>query len=333
MRIFVISKKTGILYILLAVLVVSLVYIGKSESLTVSGTTRDLPIYCVQKPQDEKVISISFDAAWGNEDTGKLIEILGKYGVKTTFFVVGGWVDNFPESVKQLADAGHEIMNHSNTHPHMTQISAEKMKEEVAACDDKIQSITGVKPILFRAPYGDYDNKVVQAMRETGHYTIQWDVDSLDWKNLSPNEITERVTKRVKPGSIVLFHNAALHTPEALPTILETLQKDGYTIVPVSQLIMRDNFKVDPSGMQIPAEGAQPAADSNAAQNDKNTKEVRNDAAQKNGNAENKQENTADGAKTTGDQSVQQKPDSGNAAGNRSAAKETAKIEKIPVNE
>ena len=265
MKIFVISKKTGILYILLAVLVLSLVYIGKSDSLPVSGTQRDLPIYCVQKPETEKVISISFDAAWGNEDTGKLIEILEKYNVKTTFFVVGGWVDKYPESVKQLSDAGHEIMNHSDTHPHMTQISEDKMREEVQKCDDKIQSITGTKPILFRAPYGDYDNKVVQTMRETGHYTIQWDVDSLDWKNLLPNEICERVIKRVKPGSIVLFHNAALHTPEALPTILETLQKDGYKIVPVSELIMKENFKVDSTGMQIPSaektETAPPAAE------------------------------------------------------------------------
>lgn len=253
MKIFVISKRTGILYALLFIMLISLIYIGKTDSLTVSSQQRDLPIYCVQKPETEKVISISFDAAWGNEDTEKLIEIMDKYKVKTTFFVVGGWVDKYPESVKQLSDAGHEIMNHSNTHPHMTQISTEKMKEEVSKCDEKIQKITGVKPILFRAPYGDYDNKVVQAMRETGHYTIQWDVDSLDWKNLSPNEISERVLKRVKPGSIVLFHNAALHTPEALPQILEALQKDGYSIVPVSQLIMRENFKVDPSGMQIPS--------------------------------------------------------------------------------
>lgn len=179
MKIFVISKKTGILYMLMIALVVSLIYIGRNETMMVAGTQRDLPIYCVQKPETEKVISISFDAAWGNEDTGQLIEILNKYNVKTTFFVVGGWVDKFPESVKQLSDAGHEIMNHSNTHPHMTQISVEKMKEEVEKCDEKIQKITGVKPTLFRAPYGDYDNKVVQAMRETGHYTIQWDVESL----------------------------------------------------------------------------------------------------------------------------------------------------------
>lgn len=252
MKVFVITKKTGILYMLIAMLALSLVYIGKSDVLPVSGAKRDLPIYSVQKPENEKVVSISFDAAWGNEDTQNLIDILGKYNVKTTFFVVGGWVDKFPESVKQLHDAGHEIMNHSNTHPHMTQISVEKMKEEVEKCDEKIKNITGVKPTLFRAPYGDYDNKVIQAMRETGHFTIQWDVDSLDWKNLTASEISDRVLKKIKPGSIVLFHNAALHTPEALPTILETLQKDGYKIVPVSELILKENYTIDNTGMQIP---------------------------------------------------------------------------------
>lgn len=121
---------------------------------------------------------------WGNEDTEELINIMKKYNVKTTFFVVGGWVDKYPESVKQLFDAGHEIMNHSNTHPHMTQISKEEMIKEAEACDEKIQKITNVKPILFRAPYGDYNNEVVGTMRETGHYTIQWDVETNDTKRM-----------------------------------------------------------------------------------------------------------------------------------------------------
>lgn len=252
MKIFVITKRTGIMLALVVLLAFSLVYIGKSDVLPVANTKRDLPIYCVQKPETEKVVAMSFDAAWGNEDTGQLIDIMNKYNVKTTFFVVGGWVDKFPESVKQLSDAGHEIMNHSDTHPHMTQLSADKMKEEVQNCDEKIEKITGAKPTLFRAPYGDYNNAVVGAMRDTGHFTIQWDVDSLDWKDLSAAEITDRVLKKVKPGSIILFHNAAKHTPEALPAIIESLQKDGYKIVPVSQLIYKENFTVDNAGMQIP---------------------------------------------------------------------------------
>ena len=252
MKIFVITKRTGIMLALVVLLAFSLVYIGKSDVLPVSGGKRDLPIYCVQKAEDDKVVAMSFDAAWGNEDTGQLIEIMNKYNVKTTFFVVGGWVDKFPESVKQLSDAGHEIMNHSDTHPHMTQLTVEKMKEEVENCDKKIEKITGVKPNLFRAPYGDYNNAVVGAMRDTGHFTIQWDVDSLDWKDLSATEITDRVLKKVKPGSIILFHNAAKHTPKALPSIIESLQKDGYKIVPVSQLIYKENFTIDNAGMQIP---------------------------------------------------------------------------------
>ena len=179
MKVFVITKKRGIMIMTMFLAALSVIYLGKSDVLPVSGSKRDLPIYCVQKPETEKVVALSFDAAWGNEDTGQLIEIMNKYNVKTTFFVVGGWVDKFPESVKQLSDAGHEIMNHSDTHPHMTQIQVEKMKEEVLNCDNKIEKITGVKPILFRAPYGDYNNAVVGAMRDTGHFTIQWDVEPL----------------------------------------------------------------------------------------------------------------------------------------------------------
>ena len=254
MKIWVINKKRGLTALFLCVLLTLAVVLGRSATTPTATAERDLPIYCVEKPEDEKVISISFDAAWGNEDTEELINILGKYKVKTTFFVVGSWVDKYPESVKQLSDAGHEIMNHSNSHPHMTSLSKEQMIEEVTKCDEKIKKITGKKPTLFRAPYGDYDNAVIGAMRESGHYTIQWDVDSLDWKNLSAEEITERVTSKVKPGSIVLFHNAALNTPKALPTILEKLQKDGYKIVPISELILKDNYKIDHSGMQIPIE-------------------------------------------------------------------------------
>ena len=178
MKIWVISKRRGIMTAVLIVLIAAVLTIGRNHSVTGAGKQRDLPIYCVDKGE-EKIASISFDAAWGNEDTEQLIEILGKYDVKATFFVVGEWVDKYPESVKALADAGHEVMNHSNTHPHMTKLSPEKMREELNECSNKIESVTGVKPTLFRAPYGDYDNTVVQTMRECGCFTIQWDVEPL----------------------------------------------------------------------------------------------------------------------------------------------------------
>ncbi len=217
-----------------------------------SAAARQLPIYCVQR--DQKMISISFDAAWGNEDTQQLIDILEQYQVKATFFVVGQWVDKYPESVKALADAGHEIMNHSDTHPHMNQMSREELIADVEACNDKIEAVTGIRPTLIRPPYGEYNDTVISAIRSIGMEPIQWDVDSLDWKDLSAGEITQRVTSKVQPGSIVLFHNAALHTPEALPTILETLLQQGYTFVPISQLLLQGDYTIDHTGRQCPAE-------------------------------------------------------------------------------
>ena len=173
----------------------------------VSAAKRVLPIYSVQR--DDRVVSLTFDAAWGNEDTQTLIDILGKYNVHATFFVVGEWVDKYPESVKALADAGNEVMNHSSTHPHMAQLSAEQIEAEVNTCADKIKAVTGTRPTLFRCPYGEYNDTVISAINALGMHAIQWDVDSLDWKGLSGDEITTRVLTRVQPGSIVLFHNAA----------------------------------------------------------------------------------------------------------------------------
>lgn len=254
MKLFVTSKDNLLIYFLVFVLLSGLIMFNHdavAEVFENASPKRDLPIYCVDKGE-EKICAISFDAAWGNEDTAELISILEKYNVKTTFFVVGDWVDKYPESVKQLADAGHEIMNHSNKHPHMTKLSDEQMKSEINACSDKIQAITGVRPILFRPPYGDYNDRVVSNARSINHYTIQWDVDSLDWKDLEPEAIYDRVTKRVSPGSIVLFHNAAKNTPAALPKILDKLIGDGYKIVPISQLIYKENFKINNAGKQIP---------------------------------------------------------------------------------
>ena len=219
-----------------------------------SAAARQLPIYCVQR--DQKLVSISFDAAWGNEDTQQLIDILDKYGVKATFFVVGEWVDKYPESVKALFDAGHEVMSHSNTHAHFNSLSADEIVADLTACGDKIEGVTGVRPTLFRCPYGEYDDHVINAVRSMDIEPIQWDVDSLDWKDLSAADITKRVTGKVQPGSIVIFHNAALHTPEALPGIIEALLQQGYTFVPISQLILPgecgQDYSIDHTGRQCP---------------------------------------------------------------------------------
>ncbi len=249
MKIMVFHKRTIVIGVVVLIMLLGVLCFENGKIQPVAKLDRDLPIYCVDT-EEKKLVSISFDAAWGNEDTQQLIDILEKHKVKATFFVVGEWVDKFPESVKALSDAGHEVMNHSDSHPHMTQIPKEKMKEEVEKCNEKIKKITGKTPTLFRAPYGDYNNDVVQTVRDCGCYTIQWDVDSLDWKELSAQEIHKRVVEKVKPGSIVLFHNAALHTPDALTGIIQKLQGDGYQFVPISEIIYTENFAIDQAGKQ-----------------------------------------------------------------------------------
>lgn len=229
--------------------VVLIFYVVNSPAIVgVSAATRQLPIYCVEKT--EKVAAFSFDAGWGNEDTQQLIDILTERGITATFFLVGDWVDKYPESVKALSDAGMEIMNHSTNHAHFSKLSENEIVSDITACNRKIEAITGTSPSLFRCPYGEYDDHVINAVSSMGMTAIQWDVDSLDWKGISAEEITSRVTDKVQPGSIVLFHNAADHTPEALPGIIDALLSDGYTIVPVSELLLQGDYTIDHTGRQ-----------------------------------------------------------------------------------
>lgn len=255
MKVFLLKRK--LLTVLACALAAAAIFCAVHYPAAVSAAAADrqLPIYCVQR--DQKMVAISFDAAWGNEDTQQLIDIMAKHQIKATFFVVGEWVDKYPESVKALHDAGHEVMNHSNDHAHMSELSTEEIVADVAACNEKIEAVTGVVPTLIRPPYGEYDDHVVNAIRSMGMEPIQWDVDSLDWKDLSAGDITQRVLSKVQPGSIVLFHNAALHTPEALPGIIEALLQEGYTFVPISELILPGeygvDYTIDHTGRQCPA--------------------------------------------------------------------------------
>lgn len=241
------KKETALLLAIIVLLGVPWL-IDNPAIVGAAATTRELPIYCVQR--DNKCVSLTFDAAWGNEDTETLIAILNKYKINATFFVVGAWVDKYPESVKALAEAGNEVMSHSDDHAHFSKLSETQIVDNLNKCNKKIESVTGVKPLLFRCPYGEYDDHVIKAVKSIGMTAIQWNVDSLDWKGISAAEITQRVTSKVVPGSIILFHNAAEHTPEALPGIIEKLIADGYTIVPVSQLLLTGDYAIDHTGMQ-----------------------------------------------------------------------------------
>ena len=213
---------------------------------------REIPIYYVDTA--EKVCALSFDAAWGNEQTNTLLDILDRYEVKSTFFLVGQWVDKYTEDVKEIAARGHDVGNHSATHPHMAQLSAGDQQQEIEDCNKAVEALTGSCPTLFRAPYGEYDNKLVSGLKERGMYCVQWNIDSLDWKDPSPGEMVSRVKEKLCPGSIILMHNGAKNTPEALPQIIEAIRGEGYTIAPVSKLIPEGEYYTDHEGKMILSE-------------------------------------------------------------------------------
>ena len=247
-----------LLFLAAVLLVAAAAAIPYAYANAAAAAKRRLPIYCTDRAN--KVVSLTFDAAWRDEDTPILIDILKKYNVRATFFVVGEWTDRCADSVKALHEAGHEIMNHSDTHPNMPKLSRDKMIAEINTCNDKIQALTGVRPTLFRAPYGDYDNALIETVESMGMYCIQWDVDSLDWKDPPVSDIVRRVTSQVSSGSIVLFHNAAANTPAALPSIIEGLQAQGYSFLPVSEMIYTDHYTVNHEGRQILDTGAAQSA-------------------------------------------------------------------------
>ena len=176
--------------------------------------------------------------------------MLADYGVKCTFFVVGNWADQYPEQAKAIVESGNELMNHSNAHDHYNSLTADQIIADVNTCSDKIEAVTGVRPTLFRCPYGEYDDNVIGTVNGMGLTAVQWDTDSLDWKKLTAGEIYKRVSSKVQPGSIVLFHNAGLHTPEALPSIIEYLLAEGYTIVPISEILLTGDTYIDHTGRQ-----------------------------------------------------------------------------------
>ncbi len=242
------SIKFVFLMILVAVLLAVSINGVASAQVFFGYSTKRVPVYSVEI--DDKQVAISFDAAWGADKTADIVETLQEYNVGATFFLVGFWVDKNQDMVKLIDEAGFEIGNHSSTHPDLTTVSAEKLEAELKNCSDLIKGITGKDVTLFRAPYGAYNNTVLDTATKLGMQTIQWDVDSLDWKGLSAQEITMRILNNVKNGSIILCHNNSDHILDALPMILDRLQKQGYTITSIGDLVYKDNYVIDRNGLQ-----------------------------------------------------------------------------------
>ena len=237
--------------VMVAVLSISVYFTG-AYAVFYGNTPRLVPIYSVER--EEKVCAITFDCAWGTEYTDAILSALKNSSVRATFFMVEFWAEKYPGFVKKIDESGCEIGTHSSTHSYMSKLNAEGIKSELSTSSQAIKDVTGKEVELFRPPYGDYDDELIKTASELGYYTIQWDVDSLDWKDLSASDIAMRVINGVKNGSIILMHNNGLHTAEAVPVILETLKNRGYSFVPVGELILRENYVIDGTGRQKPAQ-------------------------------------------------------------------------------
>lgn len=231
-------------------------YLGplQQDATAVVASQKVLPIYSVER--EDKVISVTFDASWGGDKTMAILDLLDQYNAKATFFLVGIWVDKYPELVQEIARRGHEIGNHSDSHAHFTQISDAQIRQELKDCSDKIEDLTGTRPTLFRPPYGDYNSKVITVVRDAGYEAVQWSIDSLDWKNRGVNDLVKRATNNVQKGDIILFHNDSQYIVEALPAILQHYQAQGFTMIPAKDILLSGNTTIDVQGKQHPAAGS-----------------------------------------------------------------------------
>ena len=231
-------------------LTISAAYVGAlPDTVSVVSGKRELPIYCVNR--DDNKISISFDAAWGGDKTLGILDLLDEYNIKTTFFLVDIWTQKYPELVKEIVARGHEIGNHSTSHPQMSKLNETQIAKELNTQADNVLAIAGVRPVLFRPSYGDYNNRVITTARAQGFVPIQWSVDSLDWKNRGAQEIINRATK-VKSGDIVLFHNDSQYILDALPAVLKYYAESGYSVVPISEILLTGETTIDIQGRQQP---------------------------------------------------------------------------------
>ena len=250
---FLVVKKSLIAFVLSFALLLGLYAIPVSQNGTISSvffgnSGRKIPVYAVET--DKKQIAISFDAAWGADKTEDILNILKEYQVGATFFLVGFWVKDYPKMTKQIDLSGFEIGTHSNTHPDMCKLSREDMKLELETSINLIKEQTNKDVKLFRAPFGSYNNALIETAESLGLTTIQWSLDGLDWKGISARDITSRVLKNVKNGSIVLFHNNSDHIVEALPMILDRLKMQGFAISCIGDLIYTQNYTIDHAGVQ-----------------------------------------------------------------------------------
>ena len=218
------------------------------ETAETASTRKQLPIYSVNT--NEPNVALTINCAWNADDIDLILQTLEKHQIKVTFFMVGDWIEKNEDAAKKIYNSGHELANHSYNHPHVNNLSYDQNVEQIKKCSELIQKITGNPSTLYRGPYGEYNDTVLQAAKDNNHITIQWSIDSLDYNSLTGEQMWERIEPKLENGSIILMHNGTENTATSLDMLITKIKEKGYNIVKVSDLIYKENYTIDNAGVQ-----------------------------------------------------------------------------------
>lgn len=230
----------------------ALLTLSQLASVTVStaASTSNLPIYSVETADQTPTIALTINCAWGNADIPDILQTLADADVTATFFLVGDFVEQYPDTVLAIFEAGHSVQNHSDSHSDYATMTIEEIQADVRACNEKIAAITGTTPTLVRCPSGSYDADAILAIEALDMQAIQWSLDSLDWNGTTLDEMQTRILPHLQYGDILLFHNDTAHTADALATLIADIKARGFIFDTVENLLLDGDTTLDLSGRQ-----------------------------------------------------------------------------------
>lgn len=201
---------------------------------SLKASTPLVPIY--HGSEEKKSVALACNVFWGEEYLPAMLDELDKKQVKITFFIGGSWAKRFPELVQEIVRRGHELGNHTYSHPHPNTLNKEQNKEQILKAQQLVYDLTGVETRLYAPPYGEFNDTVLQAANDLGYSTILWSIDTVDWKRPPADQIQAKVLKKLHPGAIILMHPTD-PTRQALPNLLQAMEEKGYTVTTVGQLL------------------------------------------------------------------------------------------------
>ncbi|MNI02494.1 Peptidoglycan-N-acetylglucosamine deacetylase [compost metagenome] len=232
------KKLKQAVFIVVAVLFAAAIVYSEQSNVSVFSSNEPAAIYSV--PTDKKLIALTFDISWGEKRPEPILKVLEEKGIqKSTFFLSSPWSKTHPDIVEQIKKAGFEIGSHGHKHSNYSALNDEEIRKQISTAHGILTEMVGKEPNLIRMPNGDFDKRVLRIANSMGYSVIQWDTDSLDWKNIGVDNIIKRVVGKAHPGDIILMHasDSCEQTHLALPQIIDQLKAKGYEFVTVSELL------------------------------------------------------------------------------------------------